>query len=254
MKPKAILSLVCSSLLIIPRLVSAADSLTPRKPVEMPGTQGKFDFIKIDSASNRLLACHAGNGSLDVIDVITSKLIKSIPTGNAQGVAIDSKNNRYFVSVSKPPKMVIVDSTKLEVIGEVPLPGPADLIAYHAETNRVFICRDDKPVMWVIDPVEKKILSTINFPGGGMEDLGFDSQDAFLFQCLKDSSELAKLDLKTEKICRQMDDLSGRQTSRHGDGSRHRSSAYRGSNGQTGPLQPKHRPDRRNRRCLAQGR
>jgi DNA-binding beta-propeller fold protein YncE len=200
MKPKAILSLVCSSLLIIPRLVSAADSLTPRKPVEMPGTQGKFDFIKIDSASNRLLACHAGNGSLDVIDVITSKLIKSIPTGNAQGVAIDSKNNRYFVSVSKPPKMVIVDSTKLEVIGEVPLPGPADLIAYHAETNRVFICRDDKPEMWVIDPVEKKILSTINFPGGGMEDLGFDSQDAFLFQCLKDSSELAKLDLKTEKI------------------------------------------------------
>jgi sugar lactone lactonase YvrE len=102
----------------------------------MPGTQGKFDFIKIDSASNRLLACHAGNGSLDVIDVITSKLIKSIPTGNAQGVVIDSKNNRYFVSVSKPPKMVIVDSTKLEVIGEVALPGPADLIAYHAETNR----------------------------------------------------------------------------------------------------------------------
>ena len=96
--------------------------------------------------------------------------------------------------------MVIVDSTKLEVIGEVPLPGPADLIAYHAETNRVFICRDDKPVMWVIDPVEKKILSTINFPGGGMEDLGFDSQDAFLFQCLKDSSELAKLELKTEKV------------------------------------------------------
>src|SRR3984885_3472435 len=200
MKPKAILSLVCSSLLIIPRFVSAADSLTPGHPMEVIGTQGNFDFIKIDSVNHRLLACHTGNGSLDVIDDITSKLIKSIPIGNAQGVAVDSKNNRYFVSVSKPPKMVIVDSTKLEVIGEVTLPGPADLIAYHPETNRVFICRDDKPVMWVIDPQEKKILSTINFPGEGMEDLGFDSQDAFLFQCLKDSSELAKLDLKTEKI------------------------------------------------------
>jgi DNA-binding beta-propeller fold protein YncE len=33
-----------------------------------------------------------------------------------------------------------------------------------------------------------------------MEDLGFDSQGTFLFQCLKDSSELAKLDLKTEKV------------------------------------------------------
>ena len=168
--------------------------------MELTGTQGKFDFIKIDSANNRLLACHAGNGSLDVIDVITSKLIKSISTGNAQGVAIDSENNRYFVSVSKPPKMVVVDSTKLDAIDEVALPGPADLVAYHSDTNRVFVCNDDKPEMWVIDPMEKKIVSTINFPGGGMEDLGFDSQDTFLFQCLKDSSELAKLDLKTEKV------------------------------------------------------
>ena len=135
-----------------------------------------------------------------MIDVITSKLIKSIPTGNAQGVAIDAENNRYFVSVSKPTKMVIVNSTKLAVIGEVALPGPADLVAYHLETNRVFVCDDDKPEMWVIDPMEKRIVSTINFPGGGMEDLGFDSQDTFLFQCLKDSSELAKLDLKTEKV------------------------------------------------------
>ena len=200
MKPKTILSLVCSSLLIITRLVSATDFLTPENPVELTGTQGRFDFIKIDSANNRLLACHTGNGSLDVIDVITSKLIKSIPTGNAQGVAIDAENNRYFVSVSKPTKMVIVNSTKLDVIGEVTLPGPADLVAYHLETNHVFVCNDDKPEMWVIDPMEKKIVSTINFPGGGMEDLGFDSQDTFLFQCLKDSSELAKLDLKTEKV------------------------------------------------------
>jgi DNA-binding beta-propeller fold protein YncE len=187
----------------MPRPVSAADSLIPGNPVELIGTQGKFDFIKIDSANNRLLACHTGNGSLDVIDVTTSKLIKTIPTGNAQGVAIDSENHRYFVSVSKPPKMVIVDSTKLDVIAEVALPGPADLVAYHPETNRVFVCNDDKPEMWVIDPSEKKIVSTINFPGGGMEDLGFDSQDTFLFQCLKDSSEIAKLDLKTEKVVAQ---------------------------------------------------
>ena len=185
MKPKAILSLVCSFLLIIPRFVSAADSLTPGHPVELIGTQGKFDFIKIDSANNRLLACHTGNASLDVIDVTRSNLIKSIPIGNAQGVAIDSKNNRYFVSVSKPPKMVIVDSTKLEVIGEVILPGPADLIAYHSETNRVFVCRDDKPVMWVIDPMEKKDCIDYQLSREGMEDLDFDSQDDSCFNASK---------------------------------------------------------------------
>ena len=62
--------------------------------------------------------------------------------------------------------MVTVDSTKLDVIGQVALPGPADLVVYHLETNRVFVCNDDKPEMWVIDPMEKMIASTINFPGG----------------------------------------------------------------------------------------
>ena len=200
MKRKAIVTSMCSSLLIIAGLVSAADALSPANPVEVTGTKGKFDFIKIDSANNRLLACHTGNSSLDVIDVITSKLIKSIPIGNAQGVAIDSENNRYFVSVSKPTKMVIINSTKLGVIGEVALPGRPDLVAYHFKSNRVFVCNDDKPEMWVIDPMEERIVSTIDFPGGGLEDLGFDSQETFLFQCLKDSSELAKLDLKTGKI------------------------------------------------------
>ena len=200
MKLKLLLSLACSSTFAMFSPLSAADSLTAGEPVELTGTQGKFDFIKIDSANHRLLTCHTGNGSLDIIDVASSKLVKSMPTGAAQGVAIDNKGGRYFVSVSKPPKLVIIDSTKLEVIGEVPLPGPADLVAYHPKTNRVFVCNDEKPELWVIDPEVKKILTTLTFPGAGMEDLDFDSQGSYLFQNLKDTSELAKLDPKGGKI------------------------------------------------------
>lgn len=203
MKLKLILSLACSSILATFYPLSAADSLTATGPMELTGTQGKFDFIKIDSANHRLLACHTGNGSLDIIDVASSKLIKSVPTGAAQGVAIDNKKGRYFVSVSKPPKLVIIDSTKLEVIGEVPLPGPADLVAYHLESNRVFVCDDEKPELWIIDPEAKKIVTTLTLPGGGMEDLGFDAQDNYLFQNLKDTSELAKVNPKEGKVLAQ---------------------------------------------------
>lgn len=180
--------------------VRASGSMAPGVPIELAGTQGKFDFIKIDSANRRLLACHTGNGTLDVIDIATSKLLKSVATGNAQGVAIDSKGARYFVSASKPPKLIIIDAAKLEVTGEVPLPDPADLVAYHPESDRVFVCNDEKPELWVIDPAAKSIISTVTLPGGGMEDLGFDKDDTFLFQCLKDSSQLAKFDPKFEKI------------------------------------------------------
>ena len=122
----------------------SAASLTPGAPLELTGTTGEFDFIKVDATQRRLLACHTQNGSLDVIDIDASKLIKSVPTGNAQGVAVDEKGVRYFVSVSKPPKLVIIDSTKLEVTGEVPLRDPADVMAYDPKSNRAFVCNDTK--------------------------------------------------------------------------------------------------------------
>jgi len=178
----------------------SAASLTPGAPVELTGTQGRFDFIKVDAAKRRLLACHTQNGSLDVIDIDAGKLIKCVPTGNAQGVAIDDKGGRYFVSVSKPPKLVIIDSTKLAVIGEVALPGPADVMAYHPGLNRAFVCNDDKPELWIIDPEAKAIVTTLNMPGFGMEDLGFNADGSLLFQNLKDTGALVKIDPVLGKV------------------------------------------------------
>ena len=184
--------------LVSPR--SSAASLTPGAPVEIVGTHGKFDFIKVDARQRRLLACHTQNGSLDVIDLDSSKVIKSIPTGAAQGVAIDDKNGRYFVSVSKPPKLVIIDSARLVVTGEVPLPGPADVMAYDPGLNRAFVCNDAMPMMWIIDPEARQITTTLTFPGAGMEDLGFNADGSFLYQNLKGAGEMAKIDLHDNKI------------------------------------------------------
>jgi len=178
----------------------SAGSLTPGTPVELTGTKGKFDFIKVDATKRRLLACHTQNGTLDVIDIDASKLIKSVPTGNAQGVAVDDKGGRYFASVSKPPKLVIIDSTQLAVTGEVPLPGPADVMTYQPQSNRAFVCNDDKPELWIIDPEAKTIVTTLSLPGFGMEDLGFNADGTSLFQNLKDTGVLVKVDPAAQTI------------------------------------------------------
>jgi DNA-binding beta-propeller fold protein YncE len=171
-----------------------AASLTPTPPVELTGTHGKFDFIKVDEARGRLLACHTGNGSLDVIDETTSGLIKSIPTGNAQGVAIDDKGGRYFVSCSKPPQLVIVDATKLEATGTVVLPEAADICAYSPKLDRVFVDDDEKPVTWVINPSTKEIIHSWTWAGGGMEDLAFNADGTLFVQNVKDTSKLMVVD------------------------------------------------------------
>jgi len=149
-----------------------AQTLKPEPPVELTGTHGKFDFIKVDESRRRLLACHTGNGSLDVIDETNSKLIKSIPTGAAQGVAIDDKGGRYFVSCSKPPQMVIVDANKLEATGTVTLPGPADLCAYCGGVDDcVYVDSDEKAEMWTIDVKAEKVADIKSFSSGDREDI-----------------------------------------------------------------------------------
>lgn len=168
-----------------------AGALQPQPPVELIGTHGRFDFIKVDAARRRLLACHTGNGSLDVIDLDSSKLIKSVPTGNAQGVAVDDKGGRYFVSCSKPPQLAIIDAAKLEVTATVPLPGPADVCTYSSKLNRVVVDNDDNPEQWWIDPDAKEIVKTVTYPGVGMEDLAFNRDSTALVQNLKDANMLA---------------------------------------------------------------
>lgn len=190
----------------------AKAALTPNDPIELTGTKGRFDFIKVDAANRRLLACHSGNGTLDIIDIDSNKLIKSVPTGNAQGVAIDEKGGRYFVSTSapkdivvtysrtRPSYLVIVDSANLEVTGRVELPTSSDLCAYSPKLNRVFVDNDEKPEMWVIDPEAKTIVTTIAMPGAGLEDIGLNADDTFVFQNLKATSEIAKIDPKTQAV------------------------------------------------------
>lgn len=194
------LFVVAGLMAFAPATLTWADTLVPGTPIELTGTHGKFDFIKIDPKRHRLLACHTGNGSLDVIDVADQKLIKSIPTGAAQGVAIDDKNGLYYVSISKPPKLVTIDAEKLEVIGEVPLPGPADLVALQPSSNKIFVCNDEKPEIWMVRPGTREPIIKYELPGAGMEDLAFDDNGTVLFQNIKEASELAKIDPVTGKI------------------------------------------------------
>src|SRR5690349_14176030 len=105
------------------------------KPVALTGTHGRFDFLAIDAPNRRLLAAHTGNESLDVIDLDKQQLIKAVHTGAAQSSAVDAKGKRCYVAVSKPPQMAMVDAEKLEVTGNVPLSGPADIMAFDSTSD-----------------------------------------------------------------------------------------------------------------------
>ena len=153
-------------------------------PILVVGTKGKFDYLQVDERLHRLLADHTGNGSLDVIDLPDGRLIKSVPTGAAQGVAIDVDRNCYYVSVSDQKKLVIVDRTTLQVIGGVTLPGSPDSLTFCPKNGMVYVDHDDEQDVWVVDPKAQNIRGTVKVPPAP-EYVLYDSISNRIFQNIK---------------------------------------------------------------------
>jgi len=174
--------------------------LTAGDPILLPGTTGRFDFIRIDTNQDRLLLGHEANKTLDVFDITTKKLLKAVSTGTAQDAAVDVKRGNYYVSGNDPGRTVIVDAKTLEVTGEVPMPTNTDLIAFNPVTGLVYECNDTSGEVWVIDPAAKKIVTTIKYDGSGVEDLVFDPDYKHLYQAVKGKNTIAVVDASNNKV------------------------------------------------------
>ncbi len=197
------MKLLPAGLSLLPLLAAAslaADPLLkPEAPVAVAGSKGSFDFIQVDGKARRLLANHTGNGSLDIFDLETGKLLKRVATGSAQGVGVDEVGGHYFVGVSKEKKLVIVDAKTLEKTGEVALPGPADDVIFDVGNGLVYAGCDDGTEVWVINPAEKKITATITIPEGP-EVFACDPSTHRVFLNVKSTSVLVAMDDAANKV------------------------------------------------------
>jgi DNA-binding beta-propeller fold protein YncE len=182
-----------------PKLVADQEPLTPTDSVEIAGTSGRFDYLEIDGELDRLLANHTQNKTLDIINLADGKLIKSIPTGAAQGAAIDSKSNRYYVTVSDQKKLAIVDREKLDVVGEVPLPGAPDGLVFDPKNGLVYVCHDNETDVWVVDPAQKKIVATIPVEQAP-EYIEYDPSSDRIYQNIKSKPILMVIDPAANKV------------------------------------------------------
>lgn len=173
--------------------MNAAAPLTLEDAIVVPDSKGGFDYLQVDVAKRRLLANHTGNNTLDIFDVETGKLIKHVPTGKAQGVAVDSDAGKYFVSISREKKVVVVDSETLEKTSEVKLAGPADALVLDPKNHCLYIGHDNATNLWVMDTKRNKIVADITIPPGP-EYVIYDPASDRVFQNIKSNDSLLVID------------------------------------------------------------
>jgi YVTN family beta-propeller protein len=176
-----------------------AGILQPAASIEVPGSSGKFDFLRIDSKRHRLLAAHENDGTADYFDLQNNTLITRLKLGGAVDTAVDTDSTYYYVSVQEDQRVAVVDAATLKEVKSIKTEGPTDAILYEPKNRRIYVTHDGGSHVWVIDPVAAKVVDTISIPGVP-EFMVYDAAADRIYLNLKTADEVAVIDPATDKV------------------------------------------------------
>lgn len=157
--------------------------LVARPPIVVPGAAGGFDWMMVDVPLKRILASHKGTGTLVVLDLEHRK-VTPVPTGAAQGVAVDARDNKIFVGNEKEQSVVVLNRKTLAREAEIKVEGPVDAVAFDPKNGRVYADHDDGTDVWVIDGKTNRRLGSIKVPEAP-EYLEYDPASDRIYQNIK---------------------------------------------------------------------
>jgi YVTN family beta-propeller protein len=176
--------------------------LTPAASIEIPDSKGKFDFLRIDSKRNRLLAAHENDGTSDFIDLKKHTLIARLKTGGPVDTAVDEGSKLYYVSVQDPERVAVVDAETLKEVKSIKTPGPTDAIIYEPKNHMLYVTHDNGGDVWVIDPASAKVVATITIPGVP-EFMVYDEKADRIYLNIKTKDTVAVIDPASNKVTAQ---------------------------------------------------
>ncbi|MDB6170678.1 MAG: hypothetical protein JWM88_3542 [Verrucomicrobia bacterium] len=168
--------------------------LVPGPTIEIANSTGKFDFLEVDAKRHRLLAAHESDGTADIFDLESNRLIARIEIGGAPvHVATDPKTGKYFVSAQEGERVAVVSSDTLKETNSIRMEGPLDGILFNPKNRRVYVGNDEGKHLWVIDADSEKIVGDIAIPGAP-EYLVYDAASDRIYLNIKVTDEIVVID------------------------------------------------------------
>ena len=129
-------------LLIIASLIYPDDSVLQfKKKIPLPGVTGRIDHMDFDARNQRLFVCALGNNTLEIIDINSGKILKSIGgLSEPQGVAYVPEYNKIYVNNGGNGKCIVFDGTTYQGLTFIEFKsGDADNIRYDGASHTLFI-------------------------------------------------------------------------------------------------------------------
>jgi DNA-binding beta-propeller fold protein YncE len=170
-----------------------APLLVPGPTIEVSGSHGKFDFLEIDAVGRRLLASHTADGTVDIFDLTTNRLLARPATGGAQDITRDPRTGKYFAGVGAEKKVAIIDGQTFAITNTIATDGPCDAMLFDPKNRCVYAAHDDGKELWVINADTEKIVATAAIPGAP-EAMVYDPAADRIYLNIKTNDELVVID------------------------------------------------------------
>jgi len=205
---RATVAVLFASLSAVIPARAATDALRLAGRTEMPGYTGDFDHFAYDLPSRRLWLAAEDHGSLDVFDLKTGALRKSLRgvVDTPHGVFYLPEKKRLIVTDSGGEAMAtrIIDGSAEQTLR---LAAPAaDAMAYDASTGRLYIVnggRDakmHKTYLSAVDPLTLKRLGDLEFDTDKVEAVAVEEKGSRLYVNVTGRNEMAVVDKRDLKV------------------------------------------------------
>lgn len=178
---------------------AAAQALKIDALVPLSGKAAKFDFMAADEDNHRILAAHKEAGTLEILDLKTGQVLAPISVGEAQGVAVDGKNHRYFTGNDGEHTVSVIDSQTLKKSKDIKVEDAVDAIAFDSAHGFIYAAEDDGKRLWVIDPSKASVVTTIKIPGSP-EVLEYNARLDRVFLNIKDKDSVVVINPLSYKV------------------------------------------------------
>jgi DNA-binding beta-propeller fold protein YncE len=132
--------LLCSIFLALTFTSQAAQPLTLRAIVPLPGVKGRFDHFAIDAKGGRIFVAALGNNTVEVVDLRNAQKVKSVGgMSKPCGICFLPQKNQIGVANGGRGSFDVLDAAAFTKTKEIPELDDADNVRFDPNRNLIFV-------------------------------------------------------------------------------------------------------------------
>jgi len=176
------------------------DALALKRTVPLPIVRGGFNHMSVDDGHHRLFAPAPADKMLEVVDVASNKLWRSLPAERPTTALYAPQSDQLYLTGGHI--LSIYDGKTLDRVASIDLGSRLDEIRYDGNARELFVGRmtDGETGIAIVAVPERKLVATIALPPSSPQGFALETGGSRLFGNLPDDGAVAVIDRQKRKL------------------------------------------------------